>query len=68
MVGETTGTRMNTAITNDMVRAICSPSNESRTIASVTTRGPAAPRPQTKRLASSSGSVPENAVASAPSA
>ena len=43
--GAIVGMKMNTASTNDMRRAILRPSYWSRTRASVTTRGPAAPAP-----------------------
>ena len=43
--GATVGTRMNTAIANDMRRAITRPSYWSRTRATVTIRGPATPIP-----------------------
>ena len=47
--GASAGTRMKTAMTEDMIRAIARPSYWSRTIAMVTIRGPAAPIPWRKR-------------------
>ena len=55
--GAMTGTRMKTAITNDMTRAITWPSNLSRTSAMVIVRGPATPRPCRTRPASRTGKV-----------
>ena len=50
--GASAGTMMNTAITSDMTRAMARPSYRSRTRATVTLRGPAAPRPWSTRPAS----------------
>ena len=52
-----TGTRMKTAMTNDITRAITWPSNLSRTSAMVIVRGPATPRPCRTRPASMTGKV-----------
>lgn len=62
------GTRMNTAMIDEITRDIRSPSNWSRTTATVTVRGPAAPRPHTKRLANRSGRLGASAVITAPTA
>ena len=51
MAGATTGTKMNTAITNDMRRAMRRPWYWSRTRPIVPTRGAAAPTPCRKRPA-----------------
>ena len=48
-VGATTGTTMKVAITIDIVRAMRSPSKTSRTMATASERGAAAPRPQKTR-------------------
>ena len=64
-VGATTGTVMNVAITNDMVRAMRSPSKLSRTIASASDRGAAAPMPHTTRQAMSQFSDGANDAAAA---
>ena len=66
MVGASTGTSMNTAITCDMALAIAVPSNRSRTIAVATTLDPAAPMPQTNRLTRSSSKVGASAEPTAP--
>ena len=55
MAGAMIGTIKNTAMMNDISRAITSPSKRSRTIALVSVRGPAAPIPHTNRAAMRSG-------------
>lgn len=66
IVGASTGTSMNTAITCDMALAIAVPANRSRMIAVATTRDPAAPMPQTNRLRRSNSKVGANADPTAP--
>jgi hypothetical protein len=66
MLGARTGTMMNTAMMKDIARAMRSPSNRSRTTETLTTRGPAAPMPQTNRLAITRPSVGATAAARAP--
>ena len=64
--GANTGTMMNVAITWDMVRAMRSPSKESRTMATASDRGAAAPSPHTNRQAMSAVKLGTNAAPSAP--
>ena len=55
--GATAGTRMNTAITNDISRAIRGPAYRSRMRAMITMRGPATPSPCRTRPASIASNV-----------
>ena len=59
--GASTGTTMKTMNTRLMIRAIASPSNRSRTIATTSTRVTAADAPIATRPAISSGKLPANA-------
>ena len=64
-LGANTGTSTNVAMMCDIVRAIRSPPNVSRTIASASDRGAAAPRPQITRQTMSTPSDGATAQASA---
>lgn len=64
--GARIGTSMNTAMICDIALAIAVPSKRSRMIAVATTRDPAAPIPQTKRLSNSSPNVGASAEPMAP--
>jgi hypothetical protein len=66
MDGASTGTRMNTVETKDMTRAMPRPAYTSRTIAIVTMRGPAAPKPASARPASNQPKLWVNAQITPP--
>ncbi len=64
--GATTGTMMKIVIANDISRAMSSPPNRSRIVATAMTRSPAAPTPQTNRAHSIQRRLGTAAAASAP--
>ncbi len=66
MLGASTGTSRKTAMSDDIVRDMASPSKRSRTTARATTLGPAAPTPHSARATSSSGRFGATAARSAP--
>jgi hypothetical protein len=64
-LGANTGTRMNVAMTCDMVRAMWSPEKRSRIMASASERGAAAPSPHSTRQTTTPVSVGITAAAAA---
>ena len=60
------GTRMNTAVTSDITRAISRPSKRSRTSAMVIVRGPATPIPCRSRPASIIGKLCDSSASEQP--
>ena len=68
MVGASTGTIMKMIIAVDMICAIAEPWKRSRTMATTSTRDPAAAMPCSTRAASSSTKLPATALSKAKAA
>ena len=63
--GAAIGTSRNTAMISDISRAMESPSNRSRIMATLSDRGPAAPTPHRKRDSTTSGQLGDSAASAA---